>query len=66
MSRPAARPTTGIWLSTEPADMRRSFDGLSALVATHLGENPARGRWYVVVNIIAGQVGAFCGLTRAA
>ena len=46
--------------------MRRSFDGLSALVATHLGENPARGRWYVVVNIIAGQVGAFCGLTRAA
>ena len=43
-------PAGGIWLSTEPADMRRSFDGLSALVATHLGENPASGRWYVFVN----------------
>ena len=43
-------PATGIWLSTEPADMRRSFDGLCALVAAHLGENPASGRWYVFVN----------------
>ena len=40
----------GIWLSTEPADMRRSFDGLCALVATHLGENPTSGRWYVFIN----------------
>ena len=43
-------PAGGIWLSTEPTDMRRSFDGLSALVSTHLGENPASGRWYVFVN----------------
>ena len=43
-------PAGGIWLSTEPADLRRSFDGLSALVTTHLGENPASGRWYVFVN----------------
>ena len=32
-------PAGGIWLSAEPADLRRSFDGLCALVATHLGEN---------------------------
>ena len=43
-------PAGGIWLSTEPADMRRSFDGLCALVSSHLGENPASGRWYVFVN----------------
>ena len=43
-------PAGGIWLSTEPADLRRSFDGLCALVASHLGENPASGRWYVFVN----------------
>ena len=45
-----ARPAGGIWLAVEPADMRRSFDGLCALVSTHLGENPASGRWYVFIN----------------
>ena len=39
----------GIWLSTEPTDMRRSFDGLCALVSSDLGENPAGRRWYVCV-----------------
>ena len=43
-------PAGGIWLSVEPADMRRGFDGLCALVSTHLGQNPADGRWYVFVN----------------
>ncbi len=43
-------PSGGIWLSTAPTDMRCSFDGLCALVSSHLGENPARGRWYVFVN----------------
>lgn len=43
-------PEVGIWLSTEPTDMRRSFDGLCALVSTDLGEKPASGRWYVFIN----------------
>ena len=43
-------PAGGIWLSVEPTDLRRSFDGLCALVASHLGENPASGRWYVFIN----------------
>ena len=30
----------GIWLSTEPTDMRRSFDGLCSLISTHLGGEP--------------------------
>ena len=32
-----------IWLCTQPTDMRRSFDGLSALVRYHLGEAPTSG-----------------------
>ena len=40
----------GGWLAVEPADMRRSFDGLCALVAAHLGENSASGRWHVFIN----------------
>ncbi len=40
-------PSGGIWLSTEPTDMRRSFDGLRALVSSDLGEKPASRRWYV-------------------
>ena len=43
-------PAGGIWLSTTPTDMRCSFDGLCALVSTHLGENPASGRWFIFVN----------------
>lgn len=44
------RPAGGIWLATAPADMRMSFDGLSALVRNRLGRDPASGAWYVFVN----------------
>ena len=30
--------------------MRRSFDGLSAMVRNHLQENPTSGDWYVFIN----------------
>jgi transposase len=30
--------------------MRRSFDGLSAMVRNHLGENPTSGHWFVFIN----------------
>ncbi len=43
-------PPGGIWLAVEPADMRRSFDGLCGLVTSHPVGNPAGGRWYVFVN----------------
>ena len=45
-------PTAGvrIWLCTQPTDMRCSFDGLSARVRRHLGEDPTSGHWFVFVN----------------
>ena len=39
-----------IWLYGPPCDMRRSFDGLSALVRHELGRDPTDGQWYVFVN----------------
>ncbi|MCP3882218.1 MAG: IS66 family insertion sequence element accessory protein TnpB [Sulfitobacter sp.] len=43
-------PGRRIWLCLEPTDMRRSFDGLSAMVRNHLGENPISGHWFVFIN----------------
>ncbi len=39
-----------IWLCTEPTDMRKSFDGLSALVKNRLGLEPLSGQYFVFVN----------------
>ena len=39
-----------IWLCTIPTDMRRSFDGLSALVRNELGVDPTSGNWFAFVN----------------
>lgn len=43
-------PERRIWLCTQPTDMRRSFDGLSALVRNHLGEDPGSGCWFAFIN----------------
>lgn len=42
--------TARIWLCTEPADMRKSYDGLSALAKNQLRENPLSGQLFVFVN----------------
>ena len=39
-----------IWMCIRPTDMRRSFDGLSALVRNELGGDPTSGNWFVFVN----------------
>lgn len=39
-----------VWLYGQATDMRKSFDGLSALVKTALGDNPLDGSLYVFVN----------------
>lgn len=56
-----------IWLCVQPTDMRRSFDGLSALVRSHLGEDPSSGEWYAFVNrrrtqikVLAFEEGGYC------
>lgn len=36
--------------STEPADMRKSFDGLSAIVRARLGSDPLSGTLYLFVS----------------
>ena len=39
-----------IWLCTESTDMRKSFNGLSALVKHRLSEDPLNGQLYVFIN----------------
>ena len=60
-------PGRRIWLCTGPTDMRRSFDGLSAQVRNHLGEDPSSGHWFVFINrrctqikILAFEDGGYC------
>lgn len=39
-----------VYLSLEPCDMRKSFNGLCALVSEHLQEDPLNGALYVFCN----------------
>lgn len=39
-----------LWLCTVAVDMRRSYDGLAALVRHHLGRDPLSGHGFVFVN----------------
>ena len=39
-----------IFLAVEPVDMRKSFNGLHAVVTEHLKENPLTGGLYVFTN----------------
>lgn len=45
-----ARPTLRVWLCQHPTDMRKSFDGLSAMAKGVLGEDPLSGELFVFVN----------------
>ncbi|MDT0499322.1 IS66 family insertion sequence element accessory protein TnpB, partial [Algiphilus sp. W345] len=56
-----------IWLYRQPTDMRRSFDGLSAMVRRHLGREPSDGAWYAFINrrrtqikVLAFESGGYC------
>ncbi len=39
-----------VWLCTTPIDMRKSYNGLSAMVKSELGDNPLSGHLYVFIN----------------
>jgi transposase len=43
-------PTVRIWLASQPADLRKSFDGLAALVRDGLGRDPLSGDVFVFRN----------------
>lgn len=45
-----------IWLYGPATDMRKSFDGLSALVRTKLAEDPLSGQLFVFINRRATQL----------
>ncbi len=49
-------PTVRIWLATRPADLRRSFDGLAALVRDGLRGDPLSGDIFVFRNKSADRV----------
>ena len=39
-----------VFLAVDPCDMRKSFNGLSALVSEHLQEDPRQGALFVFTN----------------
>ena len=43
-------PAIRIFLCAEPADLRKSSDGLGALVRQALGDDPLSGHWFVFKN----------------
>lgn len=56
-----------IWLYQPATDMRKSFDGLSALVRRHLAREPSDGQWYAFINqrrtqikVLAFESGGYC------
>lgn len=44
------RTPATLWLCTQPTDMRRSYDGLAAMVRRELGCDPLSGQGFVFVN----------------
>lgn len=49
-------PTVRIYISRDPVDMRRSYDGLSGCVEEMLHEDPLSGHLFVFFNRRANQV----------
>jgi transposase len=49
-------PSVRIWLCAQPADLRKSFDGLAALVRDGLGGDPLSGHIFVFRNKAADRV----------
>jgi transposase len=47
---------TKVYFALNPADMRRSFDGLAALASSELERDPARGGLFVFTNRRGNQV----------
>ena len=43
-------PKVRIWLYRQPTDMRKSFNGLCALVSNELKDNPTSGQLFVFIN----------------
>ena len=44
------RIPTRLWLCTQPTDMRRSYDGLTAIVRSQFAADPLSGDGFVFIN----------------
>jgi transposase len=49
-------PAVRIWLCTQATDLRKSFDGLAALVKDGLGHDPLSGHVFVFRNRVCDRV----------
>lgn len=49
-------PTIRIFLCLSTVDLRKSFDGLSALVRQALGSDPLSGHWFVFRNKVGDRL----------
>jgi len=49
-------PSTRVYVATKPTDMRRSFDGLFALVRDYIGEDPLSGHLFVFRNRVGDRL----------
>jgi transposase len=49
-------PSTRVFVATKPADMRRGFDGLFALVRDFLREDPLSGHLFVFRNRVGDRL----------
>jgi transposase len=49
-------PSARVFVATKPADMRRGFDGLFALVRDFLGEDPLSGHLFVFHNRVGDRL----------
>jgi transposase len=49
-------PSVRVYVAAEPTDLRRSFDGLSTLVAHGLGHDPLSGHLFVFRNRRGDQI----------
>jgi transposase len=47
---------TKVYFAVQPADLRRSFDGLAAMASAVLGKNPAQGGLFLFLNKRGDQV----------
>jgi transposase len=49
-------PSVRVYVAAQPTDLRKSFDGLSAAVATRFGEDPLGGHLFVFRNRRGNQI----------
>src|SRR5262249_45720258 len=49
-------PSVRVYVAAEPTDLRKSFDGLSALVAQRFGQDPLCGHLFVFRNRRGNQI----------